>query len=80
MSCSLSGNIDLFTFNFCFVISHLFQVLGVNRKSDKELSDPNRRRAVTFEIIVAVINILKEMKLCSALVVLLDLFTIGTVI
>lgn len=45
-----------------------------------ELSDPNRRRAVNFDIIVAVINSLKEMKLCSALVVLLALMTIGTVI
>lgn len=50
------------------------------RKSDKELSDPNRRRAVNFDIIVALINSLKEMKLYSALVVLLTLVTIGTVI
>jgi hypothetical protein len=54
--------------------------MAEKRKSDKELSDPNKRRAVTCEIIVAVINSLKEMKLCSALVVLLALLTIGTVI
>jgi hypothetical protein len=54
--------------------------MAEKRKSDKELSEPNKRRAVTFEITVAVINGMKEMKLCSALVVLFALLTIGTVI